>query len=238
MPSPAGPAGARVHSSQDEAVTVRRSAGAKRDTGYAWAAHRPANKPPLIDQLTFLKRSLTMKRNLIAVIAILGLTANAAFAEPTLQMRRKRAEDGAGSDLLPGRHAAPEKPKLHQRARRPPAVQPVIQLRAAEVARPRRPGLLALESTCRSSKHASSSNSSAGPSPPSGSSLRTAELGAAANRLPIVTFVHGGPDPFLDRQFDAWLDGQPIYVALHQLLNRLCRQGTLLPGEYAVTRPA
>jgi hypothetical protein len=65
-----------------------------------------------------------------------------------------------------------------------------------------------------------------------------AELGAAANRLPVVTFVHGGPDPFLDRQFDAWLDGQPIYVALHQLLNRLCRQGTLLPGEYAVTRPA
>jgi hypothetical protein len=64
-----------------------------------------------------------------------------------------------------------------------------------------------------------------------------AELGTA-NRLPVVTFVHGGPDPFLDRQFDAWLEGKPIYVALHQLLNRLCQQGTLLPGEYAVTRRA
>ncbi len=51
----------------------------------------------------------------------------------------------------------------------------------------------------------------------------------------MVTFVHGGADPFLDRQFDAWLEGKPTYVALHQLLNRLCRQGALLPGEYAVT---
>ena len=65
-----------------------------------------------------------------------------------------------------------------------------------------------------------------------------AELGAAARRLPMVTFVHGGADPFLDRQFDAWLEGKPTYVALHQLLNRLCRQGALLPGEYAVTHRA
>ena len=64
------------------------------------------------------------------------------------------------------------------------------------------------------------------------------ELGVPASRLPVVTFVHGGPDPFLDRQFDAWLEGKAIYVAVHQLLNRLCQQGTLLPGEYAVTRRA
>ena len=61
------------------------------------------------------------------------------------------------------------------------------------------------------------------------------ELGAAARRLPVVTFVHGGTDPFLDRQFDAWLEGKPTYVTLHQLLNRLCRQGALMPGEYAVS---
>ncbi len=65
-----------------------------------------------------------------------------------------------------------------------------------------------------------------------------AELGTAATRLPATAFVHGGPDPFLDRQFDAWLEGEPIYVALYQLLNRLCRQGALMPGEYAVTRRA
>jgi len=63
-----------------------------------------------------------------------------------------------------------------------------------------------------------------------------AELGLVANRLPIVTFVHGGADPFLDRQFDAWLEGAAIFVALYPLLNRLCRAGVLLPGEYAVTR--
>jgi hypothetical protein len=64
------------------------------------------------------------------------------------------------------------------------------------------------------------------------------ELGTSAQRLPVVTFVHGGPDPFLDRQFDAWLEGKPTYVALHQLLNRLCRPGALRPGEYAVTHRA
>jgi len=65
-----------------------------------------------------------------------------------------------------------------------------------------------------------------------------AELGATAKRLPLVTFVHGGPDPFLDRQFDAWLEGKPTYVTLHQLLNRLCRLGALMPGEYAVSAQA
>jgi len=64
------------------------------------------------------------------------------------------------------------------------------------------------------------------------------ELGVNASRMPMVAFVHGGPDPYLDRQFDAWLEGKAIYVALHQLLNRLCRQGTLLPGQYAVTQRA
>jgi len=65
-----------------------------------------------------------------------------------------------------------------------------------------------------------------------------AELGTNASRLPMITFVHGGPDPFLDRHFDAWREGKPIHIALHQLLNWLCRQGTLMPGEYAVTRRA
>ena len=39
-----------------------------------------------------------------------------------------------------------------------------------------------------------------------------AELGTGTQRLPVVTFVHGGPDPFLDRQFDAWLEGKPTFV--------------------------
>jgi hypothetical protein len=60
------------------------------------------------------------------------------------------------------------------------------------------------------------------------------ELGLKAGR-PLVTFVHGGPDPFLDRQFDAWLAGSPTFIALHQLLNRLCRAGALVPGNYAIT---
>jgi len=47
--------------------------------------------------------------------------------------------------------------------------------------------------------------------------------------------VHGGPDPFLDRQVDAWLEGAPTYVQLYPLLNRLCRDGALAPGEYAIT---
>jgi hypothetical protein len=59
---------------------------------------------------------------------------------------------------------------------------------------------------------------------------------ALSGRAPIVTFVHGGPDPFLDQQFDAWLEGSPTFVPLYQLLNRLCRAGALPPGDYAVTQ--
>lgn len=64
------------------------------------------------------------------------------------------------------------------------------------------------------------------------------ELGLHVNRAPVIGFVHGGPDPFLDRQFDAWLNGSPIFVTIYQLLNRLCRAGALAPGDYAVTRRA
>ena len=64
-----------------------------------------------------------------------------------------------------------------------------------------------------------------------------AELGVDPHRRPIVTFVHGGPDPFLDRQFEDWLGGARVFVAAHQLLNRLCRAGALAPGQYALTRP-
>jgi hypothetical protein len=63
-----------------------------------------------------------------------------------------------------------------------------------------------------------------------------AELGPHANRMPVISFVHGGPDPFLDRPFDAWLEGSASFVPLYQLLNRLCRAGVLAPGKYAVTR--
>jgi hypothetical protein len=61
------------------------------------------------------------------------------------------------------------------------------------------------------------------------------ELGLKAGRS-VVTFVHGGPDPFLDHQFDAWLEGSPTFVAVYQLLNRLCRAGALAPGDYAITK--
>lgn len=61
------------------------------------------------------------------------------------------------------------------------------------------------------------------------------DLGTSSTR-PVVAFVHGGPDPFLDRQFEAWLEGAPTYVSAYQLLNRLCRAGALPPGDYAVTR--
>ena len=60
------------------------------------------------------------------------------------------------------------------------------------------------------------------------------ELGLQAGRS-VVTFVHGGPDPFLDRGFDAWLGGASKFIAAHQLLNRLCRAGALAPGDYAIT---
>jgi len=64
-----------------------------------------------------------------------------------------------------------------------------------------------------------------------------AELGVDPRRRPTVTLVHGGPDPFLDRQFEDWLAGAPVFVAAHQVLNRLCRAGALAPGQYALTRP-
>jgi hypothetical protein len=52
----------------------------------------------------------------------------------------------------------------------------------------------------------------------------------------VVAFVHGGPDPFLDSQFDAWLAGSPTFVTAYQLLNRLCRAGAIAPGDYALTK--
>ena len=61
-----------------------------------------------------------------------------------------------------------------------------------------------------------------------------AELGLHAGRPAAINFVHGGPDPFLDRPFDAWLRGAPTFVPIYQLLNRLCRAGALAPGNYAV----
>ena len=61
------------------------------------------------------------------------------------------------------------------------------------------------------------------------------DLGPSLAR-PVVTFVHGGYDPFLDGPFDAWLAGSRVFVPVHQLLNRLCRAGALPPGDYAVRR--
>jgi len=63
-----------------------------------------------------------------------------------------------------------------------------------------------------------------------------ADLGIGAGSRPSVAFVHGGCDPFLDRQFEAWLAGSAAFVAVHQVLNRLCRAGALAPGDWAVTR--
>jgi hypothetical protein len=59
--------------------------------------------------------------------------------------------------------------------------------------------------------------------------------GDQLRHLPVVMFVHGGSDPFLDRELDAWLAGAPTFVQLCPLLNRLCRLGALPPGEYAIT---
>jgi hypothetical protein len=50
--------------------------------------------------------------------------------------------------------------------------------------------------------------------------------------------VHGGPDPYLDRPLDAWVRDGSAFVSLYALLNRLCRTGVLVPGEYAVMRSA
>jgi hypothetical protein len=60
------------------------------------------------------------------------------------------------------------------------------------------------------------------------------DLGLTPGRLLAVAFVHGGPDPYLDRQLDEWLKGGPRFVGLYPLLNRLCRAGALAPGDYAV----
>lgn len=63
-----------------------------------------------------------------------------------------------------------------------------------------------------------------------------ADLGLHLRARPAVAFVHGGGDPFLDRQLDDWLDGSALFVSVYPLLNRLCRAGALSPGDYAVTR--
>jgi hypothetical protein len=60
-----------------------------------------------------------------------------------------------------------------------------------------------------------------------------AELGVRAERA-LFASVHGGCDPFLERQFEDWLEGAAQFVAPYQLLNRLCREGVLRPGDYAV----
>lgn len=62
-----------------------------------------------------------------------------------------------------------------------------------------------------------------------------ADLGLTPGRLPAVAFVHGGPDPYLDREIDDWLQGVHAFVGLYPLLNRLCSSGALPPGDYAVT---
>jgi hypothetical protein len=65
-------------------------------------------------------------------------------------------------------------------------------------------------------------------------SART-DLGFAPERPPAMAFVHGGPDPYLDRQVDDWLRGVHAFVGLYPLLNRLCSSGALPPGDYAIT---
>ncbi len=60
------------------------------------------------------------------------------------------------------------------------------------------------------------------------------ELGFSARSRPLCAYVHGGCDPFLERQFEDWLEGAAPFVAPYQLLNRLCREGLLKPGDYAV----
>ena len=62
------------------------------------------------------------------------------------------------------------------------------------------------------------------------------ELGIKPSSRPAIAFVHGGCDPLLDRQFEDWLDGSAAFVAMYQLLNRLCRAGALKPGDYAIRR--
>jgi hypothetical protein len=62
-----------------------------------------------------------------------------------------------------------------------------------------------------------------------------ADLGVRPS-WPVVARVHGGPDPFLDREFEAWREGSPTFVSTYQLLNQLCRAGALPPGEYGVAQ--
>lgn len=62
-----------------------------------------------------------------------------------------------------------------------------------------------------------------------------ADLGCRVR--PLFANVHGGCDPFLERQFEDWLAGAVRFVAPYQLLNRLCREGVLKPGDYAVRPP-
>jgi hypothetical protein len=62
-----------------------------------------------------------------------------------------------------------------------------------------------------------------------------ADLGLAPGRMPATAFVHGGPDPYLDRDLDGWLEGGRPFIGLYPLLNRLCRAGAIAPGAYAVT---
>ena len=61
-----------------------------------------------------------------------------------------------------------------------------------------------------------------------------ADLGLTPARMPATAFVHGGPDPYLDRQLDDWMSGALSFVGLYPLLNRLCTSGALPPGDYAV----
>ena len=42
------------------------------------------------------------------------------------------------------------------------------------------------------------------------------EFDLAKHRAPAMVSVHGGSDPFLDRAFDAWLNGSPTFVALYR----------------------
>jgi hypothetical protein len=48
------------------------------------------------------------------------------------------------------------------------------------------------------------------------------ELGPDAHRWPVVTFVHSGTDVFLDRQFDDWLRGSPIFVSVQEVSAEPC----------------
>lgn len=62
------------------------------------------------------------------------------------------------------------------------------------------------------------------------------DLGLGPSRMPATAFVHGGPDPYLDRELDDWLAGGLEFIGLYPLLNRLCRAGAIAPGAYAITR--